>query len=520
MPSRRLVFDCIVLLAVSLIAEAAAFSTRVGRATVCTDSFQYVAAAEALRDPDQTPHFEMRKPGYPLFLAGVKLAFGHLGWAAIAGNHALLLFLPLAVYGLGIHLHSRLLGWIAAILTMVQLQTIPIGNWMMSEALYAFLLAFGVLVFIVGLGKTRAALWLAAAGLILGLAWMTRGVAAAIIPVALIAVGLVYRQNRRRAMALSAAFVLPVIGMVGVECSLNYTFAGQFRLSNGTAGAAMLTQRMRAFQGAEMPNTKEGERLAKLLPERGAEDIFVGSVRDQWVARYRAVKTEGWSGWEFDDLCRRVAVQSIRSEPMAFIRTSAGLALRHLLRDGGGMSHSPLPKSTRRGFILHPAAPTVAEGEENWDAYWSLPHLPLDESIQLVDRIKTEASTRAPLEFDGSGVWSALRYWKSKPTVTSALNALNRLGGLWPGFALLLCGFLRLNRTTCLVLAAMYVTEAVLLSAVTVTDTRYQSVWLVTDTTLAAALPVALLAEVARQLRARLAVRRAVVTRTCGKDLS
>lgn len=172
--SRRVMADVVVLLILSLAAVGSAFTTRVGRASICGDSLQYIAAAEALLDPDVTPHFEMRKPGYPLFLAGVKLAFGQLGWAAIVCNHLLMIFLPLAAYGLGTHLRSRLLGWTAAILTMVQLQSAPFPNWMMAEALYTFLLSVGVVLFVTGLLRSRAAFWLAAAGLTLGLAWLTK----------------------------------------------------------------------------------------------------------------------------------------------------------------------------------------------------------------------------------------------------------------------------------------------------------------------------------------------------------
>jgi hypothetical protein len=175
--TRQILFDCLALLAGSLVAEGAAFTTRLGRATISIDAAQYVAAAEALLDPEQTPHFEARKPGYPLFLAGVKLAFGRLGWVAIVCNHVMLLLLPLAAYGLGNHLHSRLLGWVSALLTMAHLQSTPFGDWMMSEALYALLLSFGLLAYLAGLRKRRAAAWLGIAGLTLGLAWLTRGVA-------------------------------------------------------------------------------------------------------------------------------------------------------------------------------------------------------------------------------------------------------------------------------------------------------------------------------------------------------
>ncbi len=99
--------DCVLLLALGLAGQSAAFTSKMGRAIVCVDSYQYIATAEALLDPELTPHFEMRKPGYPLFLAAVQLLTGRLGWTAVVANHLLFATLPLAAYGFGVHLRSR-----------------------------------------------------------------------------------------------------------------------------------------------------------------------------------------------------------------------------------------------------------------------------------------------------------------------------------------------------------------------------------------------------------------------------
>lgn len=353
--SRRVMVDVVVLLILSLAAVGSAFTTRVGRASICGDSLQYIAAAEALLDPDVTPHFEMRKPGYPLFLAGVKLAFGQLGWAAIVCNHLLMIFLPLAAYGLGTHLRSRLLGWTAAILTMVQLQSAPFPNWMMAEALYTFLLSVGVVLFVTGLLRSRAAFWLAAAGLTLGLAWLTKGAATAMIPVALIAIAVAHRRNPRRAALLYLACAAPVVGVVLLECSLNHVCAGRFRPSNGTDGSCMWAFRMRAFQGAGIPDSVDGDRLSDLLPERGRDQASVGNYQDQWVSRYRAIREEGWDDWDFDDLCRRVAIASIRPWRIPPRRRPADLASPATPGGGNGRFDSARIQPRRTSPASHPA---------------------------------------------------------------------------------------------------------------------------------------------------------------------
>ena len=278
---RTIALDCVLLLALGLAAQSAAFTSKMGRAIVCIDSYQYIATAEALLDPELTPHFEMRKPGYPLFLAGVKLLTGRLGWTAVVANHFLLAMLPLAAYGFGVHLRSRGLGWFAAILLLARLQTAfsmrtaDFGNWMMSEALFTFLLSFALLLFFAGLRRDRFVRWMVPAGCLMGSAWLTRGTVTAIIPVAFLAILWIHRSGLRRMCAMSVAFMLPIAVFVVIECSLNLTCGGQFRPSHGTGGSCMWAYRMQAFQGAEVPNSDDGRFLLKLLPERPPSDAYV-----------------------------------------------------------------------------------------------------------------------------------------------------------------------------------------------------------------------------------------------------
>ena len=112
----RTVLDVMVILVIGLVAETAHFSWHNGRPVINGDCLQYVDAAEALLDPGKSPNFAVCKPGYPLILAGVALAMGNMSWAGVAANHLFQALLPLAAYGLGRNLRSRLVGWIAAAL--------------------------------------------------------------------------------------------------------------------------------------------------------------------------------------------------------------------------------------------------------------------------------------------------------------------------------------------------------------------------------------------------------------------
>jgi hypothetical protein len=76
---------------------------------------------------------------------------------------------------------------------------------------------------------------------------------------------------------------------------------------------------------------------------------------------------------------------------------------------------------------------------------------------------------------------------------SSVLVALQWVGAIWPGCAILGCSILNLRRRTCAFLAAAYLLDAALVGLLVMTNERLQFVWLVTDTTLAAALAVPIL---------------------------
>ncbi|MCH8150646.1 MAG: hypothetical protein IH987_22185, partial [Planctomycetes bacterium] len=234
---------------------------------------------------------------------------------------------------------------------------------------------------------------------------------------------------------------------------------------------------------------------------RTPADAYVANGGDQWVSVARAVRHQGMDDWAFDSLCRRAAVDAVAGDPLTFLRYSLELSAHHLLRmREGGMSLAPLAESRRAEVI------TFLPSDDNssinrTSADWALPYRTAAESKAFARRVRERAERRAP--FVGSGVWSAIAYWKTNSIVVAGCDMLTRIGSLWPGFAILLCPFLGLNRRTCWILLAMYVVESVCLSFITVTDQRYQAVWMVSDTVLAAALPFCALAWLSGVVRKR-----------------
>ena len=497
--------DVILILAISLVAAAAHFSIREGRAVLCGDSAQYLDEAEALLIDEKAPDFGFRKPGYALLLAAIGRITGSMSWAAVATNHVLLALVALAAYGLGLNLRSRLTGWVAAVLTVAQLQALHWAERIMSEPLYTCVLSFAVLLFVIGLSRRVMGRWMFAAGVLFAFAWLTRAAVVVVIVAAMICVLWKMRKATRCAWTPCACLLLPVLGAVLVESGLNLAYSDRFRTATGGLGI-MLTTRTCYFQGVALPDTEAARACLALLPERSRDEAYVADKLDGCVARCHAIRDCGMDEWEFNDLMARAGVEMIAGDPKSYLSAGLDVFVRHILRQ---KSHPPLervPSERRRPIVVHPDAANLRDSQDHWYAYWFLPHRSVAESVDFVSRIRAAAAQRAP--FGGSGIGAGLRYGSMVPPVVDALGVLRGLASLWPGFALILCGPLGLNRRTCGFLAAAYMLDALLIAACGSTDVanqRYQCTWLAADTVLAAAIltPAARLA--ASSIRKRLA---------------
>ena len=485
--AKKIAFDLLLVVAVSFVAQATHFSYQQGRAVISGDSAQYVASAEAVLDADKTPHFEMRKPGYILFLAGVAYVFGNMGWAAVAGNHVLLGLLPVIAYGFGFYLRGRATGWVAAILVLARLQSEYRADRIMSEALYVVLLSAAIFLFVIALSSRRVSRWMIGAGLGMGLAWFTRSAATPILLACMVLIFVRHRSSLRKAVLVSCCFLIPVLAFVVMECSLNRVFAGQFRPSNGTAGATVLL-RARNFQGFEWPHTPEAKRVIGFLRQRDPDDAYIANLLDAWVARYHAVHDLEMNEWEYDGLMRTVGLDMLRDNLGTYTKSSLHMALHHLLRKPDGQALSLVPQQRLADPLIHPSAIHDPEAIKYWYAYWGLPHLSTKDSVALVDRMKIAAARKAP--FGDGDAWKALRYWKTKPLVAGALIGLTWISGLWPGFALVGFSFFGLRGRTCAFLALAYVVDALFIGFLTPTTARIQFGWIVMDAVMAGAFAV------------------------------
>lgn len=542
---------CIVVL--SVIAEMVFFSAPQGRAVISADSIQYVAAADALLNGDSIPHFEMRKPGFILWLWLVGAIAGNMGWAVIVANHALLATLPAGAYGFGVQLHSRALGWIAALATIAKLETAVWGNRMMSEALYTTLLTFGLLAACLAMKRWREpsrdregtvtstmsqpplphgrgserfrvfdVYWLVS-GTLLGLAWLTRGLAAAVIAaIVVVMIGgviLDFVQRRRGPLRCTLpiiVFVAPVMVLALFECALNDATAGRFATSTGTRGAVLLL-RMTHHQGEVLPKTPEARRAQSWIPEREWGDAFVVSDVDVWVARHRALHVDGLNEWEYDALMGKVAAQLIARDPLAYAVSAGGMAFHHVVRlveprDLAGtearrkpdrlqvdLKPAEIEEEEKTGTLRDLSEFPVVEGPVA--AWWSMPEWPREKRDALIARMTAAAQTKAP--FGGERIWASVRYWLTLPPLRTIITIMLPIAYGLPVGGLLMGLLWGRHRRGFALIAVVLLAEAALIGALVITSNRFVFVWIAIDSTLAGAaivIPVAFLWKVVRPM--------------------
>lgn len=486
--------DIALLLFAGLAAECAHSSWRDGRPILNADSAQYVNEAEALLAPERDANFALRKPGYPFLLAGVALLTGEMSWSALTLNHLLLGLVPLAAYGLGVVLLSRWAGWCAAILAIARLQLFVPGDRIMSEAPYMFLMSFGLLAVVTGLTRTFRASrpYLLIGGILFACAWLVRGVALVPIVAALACSVWLYRGEPRRFIRAALCLAVPLIGAVFIECSLNYASQGAFRTSTGSFGLMMM-MRTRHMQGLPMSHGDAGTRALALLPERASTDAYRASELDAWVARYRAIHDNGFDEWETDALMKAAAMEIVAAHSTEFLRCSAGIFGRQLLRRDEARHHPLVSPTDRLPCVLHKAGAQDADFEWNWWAYWGLPHRTIEGSQTLALNMRTAAETRSPLAH--TEPLPTLRYLSMTPPALAVTKTLASVASIWPVLALVVLVVLRINRPACAIIALAYVLDAALISLCCPSEiaaARYQGIWLVPDTALAATLITAL----------------------------
>src|SRR5215213_8134459 len=138
-----------------------------------TDSITYARPAMQLALGQGFDIGLRRTPGYPLFLASLWTFFGPNAWPILVAQHLLGLVTAGLTWWLGRLAYGRLAGLLGGLAVALAGPQLLYEHYLMTETLFTFLLALGLLAAVAGL-RHSSGLLLLVSGLVFGLCALTR----------------------------------------------------------------------------------------------------------------------------------------------------------------------------------------------------------------------------------------------------------------------------------------------------------------------------------------------------------
>jgi len=277
-----------------------------------------------------------RTPGYPLFLAGIRLVFPGSDWIIILIQNLLGLLTAWMIYRIGARLIDERTGILAGLITAFHPWLIQYGNTLMSEILFMFLATLSILLLVHGLPKKSWAV-VGTAGIVLGAALLVRP-ALVFLPL-LLPIGFwAYYQKIGPAWRASLVLGVACLAVVLPWLSWSHAHKGTTGLT-AFAGINLLTliQPPPSFYKGNTPYeaalkefcTESRELIPKTVPAELAGRTSLISVRVPCV--YLAAQRLREQGFSQPDIDRRFlgfALAYILRHPVAYFRLAAREVLR------------------------------------------------------------------------------------------------------------------------------------------------------------------------------------------------
>ena len=292
-------------------------------------------------------------PGYAVFLAGLLLV-SELDSAAMLVQHLLGLGGGLLVYLIGRRLFGPLVGLVAALLTVLDVELALYEHAVMTEALFIFLLVGAIGLLLLGVARFP---WQTAAGfgLLVGLATLVRPTGLPL-PLVLLFVPTAAPFTKRLrligiAVAGAAVLLLPV--MLWNACTF------------GLFGLTTSLQRNMLYPIEAAPQ--------RLLGKRGSGDPLLGQIKatishfpsPAWGGPYaRVQKRFHLSIMQLDPLLTQVARDFVLTDPWAYLEHT--LQRLPVLLTNGDETAASLVESSERQHAL--ASGAAALGVVDYDA--------------------------------------------------------------------------------------------------------------------------------------------------------
>jgi 4-amino-4-deoxy-L-arabinose transferase-like glycosyltransferase len=292
---------------------------------VTNDSLSYLLPGFDLIHGSGFAPILKRPPLYPLFVGGVLGLLGEDLRALMLVQHLIGAATVLVTFGIGRLLFGTAGGLAAALLTALSGPLIVTEHYLMSEALFGFLLAAGLFAYFGGVhaqGLRRRVWLLALAGALLGLAALTRPIAQLVLLV--LTGGLLYVLPRWRPALAGVAALVALFAVVVTPWMLrNQAVHATFAIAGGSGeGLAVRTIRYEQQFDFREPPGGDPDRLLSRARRIYRDEAEEGSAFE--LAR-RLREELAVSEIEAERLMRTIAVQAIVRQPDYYLLGAADM---------------------------------------------------------------------------------------------------------------------------------------------------------------------------------------------------
>ncbi len=270
-----------------------------------------------------------RPPGYAFFVAGVIAALGEELRALAFAQHILGTATALLTYLLGRLTFGRLAGLVGGLFAALDGALILSEHSVMTESLFSTLLVGALVALVLGARDARAPRtwpWFVLAGVLLGLASLTRPVAQILLPLVPIWLLLIHRRwglALRGSVLVGLGFVL----LVGPWMFRNLAEHGSLTASGGL-GRSLVARTIKYDTGyfeADRPAGPDDLQAQVRQFIRGKRNTIRNS-RSVRSTQAGLMKEFGLTQAQSDALMRQVALEAIRERPVYYLAGSLAMA--------------------------------------------------------------------------------------------------------------------------------------------------------------------------------------------------
>jgi 4-amino-4-deoxy-L-arabinose transferase-like glycosyltransferase len=285
---------------------------------VTKDSLEYVQPGYELVFGQGFELAQRRTPVYPAFIAGVMALAGQDLSAIVFFQHLLGVATVAMVFGIGLLTAGPAVATAAGLLVALSSPQLIYEHYVITEPVFTFLLVASVLAMVLAVKRDRWG-WYALAGLLLGVAALTRPVAQVLIPLVPLYLWLVLRSWRRA--AVGTVLVWGAMALLLLPWTLRNqreygtaetTSTGRFLISRSVKHERnfVFYEDNEPVRPDESPLRRRARQIAQDVTEkRPAPGQVYQRVRDELKL------TEA----QTDALLRDIALEAIRKDPALYL---------------------------------------------------------------------------------------------------------------------------------------------------------------------------------------------------------